>query len=246
MGSEADKKLEPASVPYGTEQLDITVLSGTVSRSTIPRMIPSSDLPPEVVAQDPVRRRILHAAFSAFTESGYDQTSTLEIASRAKVSKRELYALVGNKKETLVACISERARRLQLASAFPKVCDRETLVRALTGFGELLLRELSDPSVIAVYRIAIAEAQRVPEIAQALDSKGRETSRTALKEILTQARGSGSLNGPLEEMVEQFFALLWGNLFANLLLGLVDPPNSSQVRRRARSATSAFLQLYSG
>jgi AcrR family transcriptional regulator len=207
-------------------------------------MVATSDRPLEDVSQNPVRRRILQAAFSAFTTNGYAQTSTLEIASRAKVSKRELYALVGNKKETLVACITARARRLQLPPDFPKVRDQDTLVRALTGFGELILRELSDVSVIAVYRLAIAEGQRVPEIAHTIDSKGRETSRTALKEILIQARSSGFLDGSLEEMAEQFFALLWGNLFANLLLGLADPPSPSQVRRRARSATVAFLRLY--
>jgi hypothetical protein len=38
-------------------------------------------------------------------KSGYATTSTLEIATRARVSKRELYALVGNKQEMLIACI---------------------------------------------------------------------------------------------------------------------------------------------
>src|ERR1700724_3861662 len=41
-----------------------------------------------------VRERILEAAFAAFMKSGYATASTLEIATRARVSKRELYALV--------------------------------------------------------------------------------------------------------------------------------------------------------
>ena len=57
---------------------------------------------------DPVRGRILSAAFGAFKEHGYAQASTLEIATRAKVSKRELYALFGSKQQMLVSCISER------------------------------------------------------------------------------------------------------------------------------------------
>ena len=208
-------------------------------------MVTASDRPSEDAGPNPARRRILQAAFSAFSTNGYAQTSTLEIASQAKVSKRELYSLVGNKKETLIACITARAKRFQLPPDLPKVRDQDTLVRALTGFGQLLLRELSDASVIAVYRLAIAEAQRVPEIARTIDLKGRETSRSALKEILTQARSSGFLDGSLEEMVEQFLALLWGHLFTNLLLGLADPPNPNQIRRRARNAASAFLKLYS-
>ena len=44
-----------------------------------------------------VRKRILDAAFAAFMKNGYATTSTLEIATRSRVSKRELYTLVGNK-----------------------------------------------------------------------------------------------------------------------------------------------------
>ena len=58
-----------------------------------------------------VRERILGAAFEAFRERGYAATSTLEIATRARVSKRELYALVGNKQKMLIAAIAERAKR---------------------------------------------------------------------------------------------------------------------------------------
>jgi AcrR family transcriptional regulator len=71
-----------------------------------------------------VRQRILEAAFAAFVKSGYAMTSTLEIATRARVSKRELYALVGNKHEMLIACISERARRFDVpATPQPPSCN---------------------------------------------------------------------------------------------------------------------------
>jgi AcrR family transcriptional regulator len=52
-----------------------------------------------------MQERILGAAFKAFTEDGYGETSTLEIARRAKVSKRDLYAKFGSKHAVLVACI---------------------------------------------------------------------------------------------------------------------------------------------
>jgi AcrR family transcriptional regulator len=173
---------------------------------------------PEDADENPVRRRIVSAAFSVFMERGYAETSTLEIATRARVSKRELYALVGNKQEMLVACISERARRLRMPEDLPLVRDRETLARLLVSFGTRLLREVSDPTVVAVFRLAIAEAERTPKVARALDTIGRETSRVVLREMLTQARSSGLLDGDPAEMAEQFTALLWGNLMIGLLL----------------------------
>jgi AcrR family transcriptional regulator len=123
-----------------------------------------------------VRERILEAAFGAFTKNGYAGTSTLEIATRARVSKRELYALVGNKQEMLIACITERARRLQVPADLPVPRDRETLEQVLASFGTQLVREVSDPTVIGVFRLAIAEAVHAPEVARVLDSIGRETS----------------------------------------------------------------------
>jgi AcrR family transcriptional regulator len=194
--------------------------------------------------ETPVRHRILNAAFSAFMEGGYAETSTLEIATRARVSKRALYLLVGNKQEMLMACISERAKRLQVPADLPEPRDRETLSRALATFGTQLLREVSDPTVIAVFRLAIAEAVRAPEVARALDSMGGETSRAALREIMTRAQSFGLLSGRPAEMAERFAGLLWGNLMVGLLLRIADRPTPREITRRARDATADFLQLY--
>jgi AcrR family transcriptional regulator len=191
-----------------------------------------------------VRARILDAAFAAFMKSGYAATSTLEIATRARVSKRELYALVGNKQEMLISCISARATRLQVPADLPVSLDRETLALVLASFGAQLVREITDPTVIAVFRLAIAEAVHAPEVAQALDSIGRETSRAALRQIMAQAQASGLLNGRPAELAEQFGGLLWGNLMVSLLLGVAERPNSREAAARARDAAAAFLQLH--
>jgi AcrR family transcriptional regulator len=191
-----------------------------------------------------VRARILDAAFAAFMKSGYAATSTLEIATHARVSKRELYALVGNKQEMLIACIGARARRLQMPADFPVPHDRETLAHVLASFGTQLVREITDPTVIAVFRLAIAEAVHAPEVAQTLDSIGRETSRAALRQIMARAQASGLLIGRPAELAEQFGGLLWGNLIVSLLLGVAKRPNSREVAARARDATAAFLLLH--
>ena len=198
----------------------------------------------EVRDETEVRARILDAAFAAFMESGYAATSTLEIATRARVSKRELYALVGNKQEMLIACISARARRLQVPADLPVPHDRETLAHILASFGAQLVREITDPTVIAVFRLAIAEAVHAPEVAQALDSIGREASRAALRQIMARAQASGLLNGRPAELAERFGGLLWGNLMVSLLLGVAERPKSREVEARARDATAAFLQLH--
>jgi len=191
-----------------------------------------------------VRERILEAAFAAFMESGYATTSTLEIATRARVSKRELYALVGNKQEMLIACISERAKRFDVPADLPELRDRETLGRVLASFGTKLVREISDPAVIAVFRLAIAEVVQAPEVARALNSIGREASRAALRKIMARAQASGLLAGRPAELAQQFAGLLWGDLMVSLLLGVAERPNPREIAGRARDAAAAFLQLH--
>jgi AcrR family transcriptional regulator len=191
-----------------------------------------------------LRGRILEAAFTAFMKHGYAATSTLEIATLARVSKRELYATVGNKQEMLIACISARAARLQAPADLPAPRDRETLARVLTSFGTQLVREISDPAVTAVFRLAITEAVHAPAVARALDSIGREASRMALRKIMTQAQASGLLKGRASELAEQFSGLLWGTLMISLLLGVAERPSQREIAGRARDAADAFLQLH--
>jgi hypothetical protein len=107
-----------------------------------------------------------------------------------------------------------------------------------------LLREVSDPTVIAVFRLAIAEAVRAPEVARALNSLGVETSRAALREVMTRARSAGLISGEPSEMAEHFAGLLWGNLKLSLLLRVAERPSPREIARRAHDATAAFLKLY--
>ena len=191
-----------------------------------------------------VRECILDAAFDAFMRSGYATTSMLEIATCARVSKRELYALVGNKQEMLIACIRRRAKRFDVPADLPVLRDRETLAQVLVSFGTKLVREASDPTVIAVFRLAISEVIQAPEVARALDSIARERSRAALRKIMAQAQASGLLTGRPAELAKQFAGLLWRDLQVSLLLGVADRPNSREIAQRARDAAAAFLQLH--
>jgi AcrR family transcriptional regulator len=193
----------------------------------------------------PARTRIMHAAYSAFMERGYQQTSTLHIATRAKVSKRELYALFDNKHAMLVACIVERTAQMRMPLTLPPAQNRMALAATLTAFGGAFLRGLCDPHVLALQRFAIAEANTAPEIAQALDQHGRLATRDALIEFLRHAQANGLLGaGDTAVIAERFFALVWGGLWLRLLLRVSDAPPAAELDRRAKDATEALLAIY--
>jgi AcrR family transcriptional regulator len=199
---------------------------------------------PATTAESPICDRILGAAFKAFMENGYAGTSTLEIATRAKVSKRDLYANFSSKQAVLVDCIANRAARMRLPPDLHAPRSREMLASTLMALGATVVREVCHPQVTAVYRLAIAEAERSPEVAEALNTS-RAANRGALAGLLAQAQASKILgSGDPEQMMEHFFALLWGDLMLSRLLGAAASPKPAEIDERAHTATEAFLKIY--
>ncbi len=190
------------------------------------------------------RLRILDAASTLFTSRGYSRTNTLEIARLAKVSKRDLYALIGKKEDMLKACIVERAKRLKGPEDIPPPRDRDALATRLERFGCQLLREITDPVVVSVFRLAIAEAECAPEVARTLNDIGRAASRATLNSLFTHAKAAGLIHGDTTVMVQQFLALLWENLLMDLLLCIAERPDEQTMEQRASLAATAFMQIY--
>jgi AcrR family transcriptional regulator len=192
----------------------------------------------------PIRERILGAAFSAFTENGYAGTSTLDIASRAKISKRDLYANFAGKQAVLMALIASRATRMRLPADLRAPSNREMLAATLTAFGATVLREVCQPAVTAMFRFAIAEAEHSPNVARTLE-EARSINRDALADLLSDAQKADLLgDADPQLMTEQFFALLWGDLLVARLLGMAGVPRPADIEKRARTGATAFLKLH--
>jgi AcrR family transcriptional regulator len=201
---------------------------------------------PAAIDQLPPRRRaILFAAVGVLMEKGYARASTLEIATRARVSKRELYAEFGSKRGILEALIDAGSSEMQTPLAQPEIGDRHAFAAALTAYGVAALSTLSNPYVLAMYRLAIAEAPGNTELGEILDKRGREPNRGALVEIVRRGQAAGIIAaGEPGRIAVEFFSLLMGDQMVWLLLGADPMPDSTDVRTRAERATAATLALY--
>ena len=195
-----------------------------------------------------IRERILEAAFSAFMRFGYGGTSTAQIARVARVSKRDLYANFGSKQAMLAGCVTERVERMQRPLDLPAPVDRDSLYRTLVEFGTAIVRELSQPEVLATYRLAIIEVENAPDVAHTLDRHGREANLGALIELLTAACSHGLLGrGEPADMAEMFVSLLMGGgLLVRLLMRVTAPPSQAEARQRAELAAKCLFELYGG
>ncbi|HTR83112.1 MAG TPA: TetR/AcrR family transcriptional regulator [Reyranella sp.] len=199
---------------------------------------PLDDLPPR-------QRTILAAAVGVLMEKGYARASTLEIATRARVSKRELYGEFGSKRGILEALIATSAARMKAPLAPSEIGDRHALETALVAYGVSALAILTDAHVLAIYRLAIAEAPAATELGEILNASGRQPNRRALVEIMRRGQAAGFIGpGAPDQLGQEFFALLMGDLMIWLLLGVAEAPTAADARERAQRAAKAVLALY--
>ena len=191
------------------------------------------------------RERILEAAFTLFDERGFSSTSMLDIVTRARVSKRDLYALFNNKHAVLAACISERAQLMRRPlDTTPVPQTRDQLAALLVEFGVSILKTVCRPEVLTVFRLTIAESDRAPEIARALDSRGHEANRKALTELVREAQARGLVvAGDPATLAARYLTILWGDLLIRLLMRVREPPTKREIETRARAATETLMAL---
>ena len=193
-----------------------------------------------------IPERVLKAAFTLFRENGFSSTTMLDIVTRARVSKRDLYALFNNKHAVLAACISERAQRMRrpLDTTTPAPQTRDALATLLVELGVSILKTVCHPEVLTVFRLAIAESDRAPEIARTLDSSGREANQKALTELLRKAQAEGLvLAGDPAVLAVRYLAVLWGDLLIWLLMRVREAPTEREIEVRACAATETLMAL---
>ncbi len=190
------------------------------------------------------RETILDAAGKIFLERGFDAATTLDIARQAKTSKRTLYEHFPSKEAMLTALIESGSRPMSARLEGPLPATREAFLLALHDFGLNFVRELVDPRRIAMYRLAIAEAQRSGNVANELYRSGREPVIQAVLRILQHGARQGFCKGSdIELLLTTYFHVLVGPLQMGLLLGVEPPPTEDALRNRADLAMRAIRRL---
>ena len=199
----------------------------------------------ESVTADARGEVIRRAAFEAFIEHGVSGATTDEIARRARVSKREIYRLFGSKEALFAGLVRERAGQMRRALTLAPPEDTASALDTLERFGREFLALLTAPTTVAVYRLAVSEAGRLPELGRELDAQGRQRVWTALTAWTAEAARRGVLAVPdVERAAGSFMALLMGDLPVRLMLGAAATPSDGELDERAARARAGFARLW--
>ena len=96
--------------------------------------------------------------------------------------------------------------------------------------------------MLIVFRLAIAESDRAPEIARTLDGSGREANQKALTELLRKAQARGLVPaGDPAVLAVRYLAVLGGDLLIRLLMRVHEAPTEREIEVRARAATETLM-----
>jgi AcrR family transcriptional regulator len=199
---------------------------------------------PAVRTENSKRATILAAAGKVFLERGFDAATTLEIAGQAKMSKRTLYEHFPSKAAMLAALIESGSRPMHAPPEGPLPKTRNEFLAALHEFGLKFLRGLVEPRSIAMYRLAITEAQRSGHVAKELYRSGREPAIQAVLRILRHGAEEGFCKGSdVDVLLTTFFNVLVGPMQMGLLLGVDPQPTQDALRARADLAIRVIARL---
>ncbi|WP_329191378.1 TetR/AcrR family transcriptional regulator [Streptomyces sp. NBC_01435] len=122
------------------------------------------------------RQAIMEAATGVFMEKGYSGTSMDDIAKLAAVSKQTVYKHFSDKEKLFSEIVLATTDRLDgmigLVAGVPS--DADTLDENLTRLARQFLTALTQPQVLQLRRLVIANADIFPELGAAWYEQGFE------------------------------------------------------------------------
>lgn len=173
------------------------------------------------------RHTIIASAYRAFIELGFANTTTAEVARRAKVSKRTLYEVFHDKSALFAAVVSEyRHLMLDLPRPEQEQCSLET---CLFRIFRLDISDEEYQEREAILRLMTRESALFPELSDYLYESKAVRSREMLMEWLHHADPHKNLQ---PEQTEIYAGMLMDIVFG----ALVTHRRVTDIRQRKKIA----------
>ena len=119
----------------------------------------------------------------------FSGASVEAIAVAAGTSKQTIYTRFASK-ESLFVAVSDSI----LNTKFPEVALKQPSIRhKLLAAGQQILDAMLDPRMVRLATIIIAEAQRFPDLARAVDDDSTFPGRSLVRDALTAAMQDGEI-----------------------------------------------------
>ena len=197
------------------------------------------------------RAAIVRAATELFLRQGYQATRTEQIAAAAAVSKQTVYNQFGDK-ETLfrdiVLGVTATAETFaaELTDTLATLHDPADLEPTLRSLARRYLAAVTNPQVLALRRLVISEALRLPALAAAYYERAPARILTALTEQMGQLAERGLLRAADPRLAAEDFAflLVGRRLDEGMFHTREQTPTAEGIAHAADHAVDLFLAAY--
>ena len=208
------------------------------------------DTDPPVVAGRSARKRqaVLHSARQLFLAKGYASTSMDEVAALAEVSKVTIYRHFSDKHSLFVAVVTEAIDDAKAGSQtmVDQLGTSTDVEGDLRDFARRHVALVTQPHLIQMRRMIIAEAHRFPDLARAWHRTGPERGHAALASQIDRLVERGLLDAPDPLLAAQLlnYLILSVPLNEAMFTDRDKPYTRRYLNRCADEAVRVFLAAY--
>lgn len=188
--------------------------------------------------------QVIAGARDVFLRDGFEGASVDDIAREAHVSKATLYSYFPDKRVLFLEIAAVETTRQ--ADAFTEIMDESQPPEVfLPSAGRKILDFLLSDFGIAVFRIAVAESERFPDIGRKFFESGPMLVKTRLSQYLECCISRGELQiDDIELAAEQFAELCKVRLIPSRLFQGRSKIDEAERQRIVESAVEMFLARY--
>ncbi len=185
------------------------------------------------------REEILDAAWHVFIDKGYARATMQDVAARAHASKETLYSWFDSKAMLFETLFKSRLQSVG-ATLSTEAGPGFEPEKVLYVIARDLLRFVSTPGNMQLYRAAAADSASFPELKELLKES---IDRTEFAKYLEQCRARGLMEfDDANEMASIFISMAQSEWPARISYGVVDRLSEQEIERIARLATRLFLK----
>lgn len=186
-------------------------------------------------------REIEAHAYVLFLEAGFEGTSMLAVAKRARASNETLYRWYGDKNGLFESMVRANADQVR-AALTQAIEDGITAIDSLFAVAKALLAMLLSDRAIALNRAAASDSTGA--LGRILAETGRETVLPLIREVLQSAVRDGILATSKDTDIGTLFVtLLVGDQQIRRVIGALPAPSSGEVARQAEVALERLQTL---
>lgn len=194
------------------------------------------------------RRAILDAARQVFLDRGYAGASMDEVAALADASKVTVYRHFSDKTSLFTAVVTDAIREAEQTSQslVDNLGTSTDVERDLQVFARRHVTVVTQPHLMRMRRMIIAEAWRFPELARTWHRAGPELAHAKLAEQISRLTQRGLLRAadPLLAAQNLNYLILSVPMNEAMFAGQDKPFSRRRLHRYADEATRVFMAAY--